>query len=275
MISEIIQSNQDKLLLLTGDMILCPEYMIRMLQNCVIDCFMPVKHSNSDELIFDTLNGTSLSAYLQKKGYTPDILKKLLYSIKDMMCITSSYLLDAEYVVLDVRYIYVYKNETFKYILNPFNKYDLNNSLKQLVCEITAGKYTNKNIKEALYDDEFSINHIIKAADDEDNKVEDSTFEEPKKAILKNIIDTDDCITITKKDIIVGKVKLICDFKLSGKLVSARHACMRYSHDTVYVRDLNSRNGTYINGERIKPESFTKIKRGDIVAFGDNEYILM
>jgi len=50
---------------------------------------------------------------------------------------------------------------------------------------------------------------------------------------------------------------------------------MRYSHDTVYVRDLNSRNGTYINGERIKPESFTKIKRGDIVAFGDNEYILM
>jgi pSer/pThr/pTyr-binding forkhead associated (FHA) protein len=50
---------------------------------------------------------------------------------------------------------------------------------------------------------------------------------------------------------------------------------MRYSHDTVYVRDLGSKYGTYLNGDRIKSESFVKVKRGDIVSFGEDEYILI
>lgn len=275
MISEIIQSNQDRMLLVSGDKILCPDHMIQMLQHCFIDCLLPLKYNKGDELIFDTLNGTSLSVYLKKKGYSPALLKKLLYSIKDMMRITGSYLIDAEYVVPDTRYIYVFKDETFKYILDPFNKYDLNNGLKQLVSEITEGNYTERSIKEALSSEHFDINGIIKASYEGNTDVQVKVCEEPKKAVFKNIVDTDDCIIIADKDITVGRLKLICDYRLPGKLASLRHARMRYSHDTVYVRDLGSKYGTYLNGDRIKPESFVKVKRGDIVSFGEDEYILI
>ncbi len=275
MISEIIQSNQDRMLLVSGDKILCPDHMIQMLQHCFIDCLLPLKYNKGDELIFDTLNGTSLSVYLKKKGYSPALLKKLLYSIKDMMRITGSYLIDAEYVVPDTRYIYVFKDETFKYILDPFNKYDLNNGLKQLVSEITEGNYTERSIKEALSSEHFDINGIIKDSHDGNIDVQEKVCEEPKKAVFKNIVDTDDCIIIADKDITVGRLKLICDYRLPGKLASLRHARMRYSHDTVYVRDLGSKYGTYLNGERIKPESFVKVKKGDIVSFGEDEYILI
>lgn len=275
MISEIIQSNQDKLLLLNGEKMCCPTHMILMLQKCVIDCFMPLKYCKDDELIYDTLNGISLKAYLQKKGYTPELLKKILYSIKNMMQISSSYLIDAEYIVLDIRYIYVYKNETFKFILDPFSKYDINHELKQLIYEITENSYISTNITNTLNYDDFDINCIIKAVDNENCKTEESNKKELRQAVLKNIIDTDDCIMISDKDITVGRIKLFNDYKLSGRLVSLRHAFLRFSHETVYVRDHNSKNGTFVNGEKIKPECFIKVKRGDIVSFADVEYILM
>jgi pSer/pThr/pTyr-binding forkhead associated (FHA) protein len=51
------------------------------------------------------------------------------------------------------------------------------------------------------------------------------------------------------------------------QFVSTVHARLYRRGDDVFVEDLGSRNGTFVNGERI--ESPTKLRRGDRVQFGE------
>lgn len=44
------------------------------------------------------------------------------------------------------------------------------------------------------------------------------------------------------------------DVVLKGNLISRRHACVESSGDQWVLRDLNSHNGTYLNGERVTTE---------------------
>ena len=72
----------------------------------------------------------------------------------------------------------------------------------------------------------------------------------------------------------IGRSKKEADVALNDKLLSRKHAeIVYYDNKTIMVKDLDSRNGTYLNKERISPlkETFFNIK--DILSFGslDNE----
>ncbi len=64
-----------------------------------------------------------------------------------------------------------------------------------------------------------------------------------------------------------------CAVVLDGALVSRRHALLSVSDDRVFVHDLESRNGTAVNGERIKTE--TELHPEDILLIGDVELQLI
>lgn len=71
--------------------------------------------------------------------------------------------------------------------------------------------------------------------------------------------------------IVVGRghdvdVKLVDDGHLDVAGISRRHAEFRYEDGKIIVEDLDSTNGTYVNGRRI--ESPTELKPGDSVRFG-------
>ena len=55
--------------------------------------------------------------------------------------------------------------------------------------------------------------------------------------------------------------------KINEKLVSTKHAFLRYEEDGFYLTDNKSTNGTFINGNRIER---VKLNAGDIVQFGAN-----
>lgn len=58
-----------------------------------------------------------------------------------------------------------------------------------------------------------------------------------------------------------------CAIVLTGdEFVSTVHARLFRRGDDVYVEDLNSRNGTFVNGHQV--ETPTRIRRGDKVQFG-------
>jgi adenylate cyclase len=58
------------------------------------------------------------------------------------------------------------------------------------------------------------------------------------------------------------------DIVLSGDLISRRHARLRLSGDQLFVEDLNSRNGTRVNGEPV--EGPRVLRSGDILTVGEN-----
>jgi pSer/pThr/pTyr-binding forkhead associated (FHA) protein len=56
------------------------------------------------------------------------------------------------------------------------------------------------------------------------------------------------------------------DIQVSDDKVSRVHCGIRFWDDAYYLKDLTSRNGTYLNGEEIS--DVTRIKPGDVIRIG-------
>lgn len=66
-----------------------------------------------------------------------------------------------------------------------------------------------------------------------------------------------------KSEMVVGRSKE-CDITLAAAHLSRRHAVLLIKNGLLYVKDLGSSNGTYVNGKRIVE---SRVKRGDELRF--------
>ena len=82
--------------------------------------------------------------------------------------------------------------------------------------------------------------------------------------VLKSINGKED-IEISYLPFIIGKQDRICDYVLDVEGVSRIHLKFFENKGLLYAVDLNSRNGTYINGKKLENEENTKLNKGDII----------
>ena len=81
---------------------------------------------------------------------------------------------------------------------------------------------------------------------------------------------------IPKKLYIIGRSSKECDIVLDEKLLSRKHAELVYiDKNEIIVRDLNSRNGTFINKEKIEPNKEYLFSLNETLSFGsiNNEIV--
>lgn len=78
-------------------------------------------------------------------------------------------------------------------------------------------------------------------------------------------------IAINKDEMAIGR-DLKADIKIRDTSVSKNHAVLLLKGDDVHIKDLNSANGTYLNGKRILPNIETLLKSGDKINIGKNQY---
>ena len=64
-----------------------------------------------------------------------------------------------------------------------------------------------------------------------------------------------------------------CDYVVDRATVSREHAAVWLQGDAVHVRDLRSRNGTFVNGERVGEEAV--LLSGDILRVGPLEFEML
>lgn len=74
------------------------------------------------------------------------------------------------------------------------------------------------------------------------------------------------------RDMLVGRHQ-DADIQLSSADISRRHAALLLKADALYVQDLKSSNGTFVNDNRIEHE--TLLKDGDIVQFASQKFSLL
>ena len=60
-----------------------------------------------------------------------------------------------------------------------------------------------------------------------------------------------------------------CAFRLDISYISGHHAEIRWSANQWQLKDLGSRNGTFVNNERLGSGSWRTLERGDVASFGD------
>ena len=82
-------------------------------------------------------------------------------------------------------------------------------------------------------------------------------------------------IAIEKDSFILGKEAGEVDGCITGKSVSRIHARISREDGSYYLEDMNSTNGTYLNGEQLEYRQKEKLAARDRVMFGIEEFIFM
>lgn len=79
-------------------------------------------------------------------------------------------------------------------------------------------------------------------------------------------------IILSEGAIYVGKRKGESDVILDSPVVSRMHARLDIRDGQCFVKDLNSRNGTYCNGQRLNPQEERAFEEGDQIMFAQIRY---
>lgn len=89
---------------------------------------------------------------------------------------------------------------------------------------------------------------------------------------------------------LVGRDQHVTDLTLEHPSISKQHAVVQFRHQTMtneygdksnkvkpYLLDLESANGTKLNGEDVATSRYVQLVDGDVIAFGDSEreYVMM
>ena len=81
-------------------------------------------------------------------------------------------------------------------------------------------------------------------------------------------------ISLSELPCVIGKMREYVDQVLDDSSVSRMHARFALDRDgQMTIRDLNSTNGTWLNGERLSPNESRSLQRGDHVRLGRMEFV--
>lgn len=80
-------------------------------------------------------------------------------------------------------------------------------------------------------------------------------------------------VIINKDKFIIGRLGSMVDYIVQGNTVGKLHAEIFAKEGTYYIRDLNSKNGTYINDVRIPSNKEHEINSNDRIRFSNYEYV--
>ncbi len=80
-------------------------------------------------------------------------------------------------------------------------------------------------------------------------------------------------IRIPETACVIGKDPDLCPLTIPEETVSRIHAKLHVMEDGIYLEDLNSTNGTFVNEEAVLGKEKKKLRDGDRVRFAASEYV--
>ncbi len=87
--------------------------------------------------------------------------------------------------------------------------------------------------------------------------------------------DGEEVIKIDKESVLIGRMESFVDYVINSTAIGKIHAEIMNEKGTFYVMDCNSRNGTYINGVRVVPNTKVRVNKNDELRFANKEFILV
>lgn len=80
-------------------------------------------------------------------------------------------------------------------------------------------------------------------------------------------------ILLYREETRIGKEGRQADVCIDRDVISRVHAKILRREEEYFLMDLDSTNGTYINGKRLGGDGMEKLQQGDRISFADLEYI--
>ena len=82
------------------------------------------------------------------------------------------------------------------------------------------------------------------------------------------------CYQVVVFPYFIGTMKEKNDLLPESDKVSRIHARIIKENDDIMLEDMNSKNGTFVNGSMLEPYEKRIIKNGDVIGFADVEYVM-
>lgn len=180
----------------------------------------------------------------------------LLFNILTYDYVRYLFISMAVLIALTIVYMHVSKEETPDEIMQAFFENDSsvwNDNFDMSACGETgvlAGGDTMDKNKEVIVTEEYNVRLYLESMEKEKY--------EP--------------VHLNKKSVVLGAMPDSCDYILKERGVSRMHAKLMEKLDGIYLLDLNSTNGTYLNGELIESGQEYKLEEGDMVTFALCEF---
>ena len=92
---------------------------------------------------------------------------------------------------------------------------------------------------------------------------------------MRNKNDSNCSFELAHGSYIVGKDKRKCTVFIDDDMVSKIHAIIDVTEHGVTIKDLNTTNGTIVNGKRIEPNTEIVINANDTLRFGNSEFLVV
>lgn len=90
-----------------------------------------------------------------------------------------------------------------------------------------------------------------------------------KKAILIPVNTPQNTVVLDQKRALIGRGPE-ADIMILDPGVSSSHCLLFYKRGRFYIKDLGSKNGTFVNGE---PVMLSALNDGDLIKIGEKEFI--
>ncbi|KAF2071458.1 hypothetical protein CYY_007232 [Polysphondylium violaceum] len=123
------------------------------------------------------------------------------------------------------------------------------------------------NNQDSIVDDENEVIPPFKAPDWASLPISNVYLE-----VVKNDVNIDKIDISKEKFTVFGRNSDVASVLLDHPSVSRRHAALVYHgvNDRFYLIDLHSARGTFINNQKIKPNTPSSVKEGHIITFGSS-----
>ncbi len=87
--------------------------------------------------------------------------------------------------------------------------------------------------------------------------------------------DGEGVVEINKKSILIGRLESFVDYVINNSAIGKIHAEIIQEGEEFYIMDCNSRNGTFLNDNRILPNTKNRVSSNDLLRFANKEFIFM
>lgn len=157
----------------------------------------------------------------------------------------------------------------------------MNNELneeKTSLLNYNVNKTTNKSssisqTEESTIEKQIYLEDTVMLSNNDENNQNTINSSKTTTWIEVNINENIERTEITKQEFIIGRQKDRVDYLLVYKVVSKVHAKIIKNDEKYYIKDLDSKNGTFINGQKLYPDSKYILNNNDIITLANIEIV--
>jgi hypothetical protein len=260
-----------------------------------------------DVLKYEVTSLIPIESYFRTGCQTFERQKNILRKLISSIWYADKYLLDTNKVILDKSYIFIDASTlNVKLLYLPLCSFEINihKQMREILLsllftidiKIIESDNRMKQMITYLQDVDFDImafDSMIKSIKSEPIKQKKEWFKQIFMKEVDPIIPSADrtilleeeesfpvlefkekSIIVNKRSFLIGRAKQLVDYAIPEALSLGRvHAEVIKEKDSYYIIDINTKNGTFVNGERIESQKKYPIVKGDCIHIAKEKVI--